>query len=72
MRKSQKRLSKNKCTLKAQEWGQDSVNNWAVPPDGWSIRFNGQLEAPYSEEFTLTTRANGGTRLWIRDPDAGV
>ncbi len=40
----------------------DGVNN-----KEYSIRWTGQIEALFSEEYTFTTEAHGGVRLWIDD-----
>lgn len=34
-------------------------------PTNFAVRWTGQLEAPLSEEFTFSTYARGGVRLWI-------
>jgi hypothetical protein len=33
--------------------------------NGFAVRWTGQIEVPLTEEFTLSTYARGGVRLWI-------
>ncbi|MEA5469100.1 PA14 domain-containing protein [Spirulina sp. 06S082] len=54
------------------EWYGGNPVYGSLPNDNWSARFTGKLEAPYSEDFTLTTRANGGSRVWVRDPNTNT
>jgi hypothetical protein len=37
----------------------------AVPADGFSVRWTGQVRAPFSETFTFWTFTDEGVRLWI-------
>ena len=35
--------------------------------DGYSVRWEGELEVPYGETYTFTTRADDGIRLWVNN-----
>jgi hypothetical protein len=47
--------------------------NWAaaspqgLPADGFSIRWVGELEVPFSETYTFYTNTDDGVRLWVND-----
>jgi hypothetical protein len=37
----------------------------AVGPDGFSVRWTGEVEAGYTETYTFYTRVDDGVRLWV-------
>lgn len=37
----------------------------SLPKDNFSVRWSGQVQAKYSEEYTFYTQADDGTRLWV-------
>ena len=46
--------------------------NWSTaspmplfPPDGFSVRWTGEVEAPHGESFVFTTRSRDGVRVWV-------
>lgn len=45
-------------------WG-DSAPDPALPIDGFSVRWSGQILAPSSETYTFYTHSDDGVRLWI-------
>jgi hypothetical protein len=45
-------------------WGAGSPAN-GLGPDLFSIRWQGQLQAPATGTFTFTTRSDDGVRLWV-------
>jgi hypothetical protein len=38
-----------------------------VAPDGFSVRWRGEIEPAFSEVYTFYTRTDDGSRLWIND-----
>jgi hypothetical protein len=38
-----------------------------LPADGFSVRWVGELEAPYSETYTFYPNTDDGVRLWVND-----
>ena len=47
------------------DWGDDSPAPGTVRDDGFSIRWTGQIEAPATGNYTFTTLADDGVRLWV-------
>jgi hypothetical protein len=45
-------------------WGTASPTANITPPQ-FSVRWVGQIEAVYTEQYTFTTTGKGGIRLWI-------
>lgn len=45
-------------------WGSGSPTS-GVDPDTFSVRWSGQVEPLYSEQYTFYTTSNQGVRLWI-------
>jgi len=39
----------------------------ALPADGFSVRWNGQITAPLSEAYTFYLYSDGGARLWVHN-----
>ena len=48
------------------DWGL-SPPHPAVDPERFSVRWTGQIEAEYSEEYTFFITSDNGRRLWIDD-----
>jgi len=47
------------------DYGGNSPEPSVVNPDGFSVRWRGELQAAFSEVYTFYTRTNDGSRLWI-------
>ncbi len=47
-------------------WG-DSSPDPLIGSDTFSVRWTGQVEPQYSEQYTFYTRSDDGTRLWVND-----
>jgi len=47
--------------------GADSPEPNVVNEDGFSVRWRGEVEAVFSEEYTFYTRTDDGSRLWVND-----
>ena len=47
--------------------GADSPDPNVVNEDAFSVRWRGEVEAVFSEEYTFYTRTNDGSRLWVND-----
>lgn len=48
------------------DWGTGSPNVY-MEEDTFSVRWTGQVEPKYSEEYTFYTNAGDGVRLWVDD-----
>jgi hypothetical protein len=46
------------------EWDNGSPNA-SIAPDSFSVRWEGQVQAQFSETYTFTTRSDDGVRLWV-------
>ncbi|MFK8185844.1 MAG: PA14 domain-containing protein [Phormidesmis sp.] len=46
------------------DWGTGSPNN-AIGADTFSVRWTGQVEPRFSEEYTFYTSTDDGVRLWV-------
>jgi uncharacterized protein (DUF1800 family) len=46
------------------EWGTGTPYG-AVPADGFSVRWNGEVEAVATGDYTFATMADDGVRLWV-------
>ena len=46
------------------DWGTGSPAS-GVAADGFSVRWNGQVQAQFSETYTLSTVSDDGVRLWV-------
>jgi GH35 family endo-1,4-beta-xylanase len=46
------------------DWGSGSPVA-GIPADQFSVRWNGWVEAPKTESFTFTVKADDGARLWV-------
>ncbi|MFC1635368.1 PA14 domain-containing protein [Planctomycetota bacterium] len=47
------------------DWGDPGGPDPAVGDDQFSIRWNGEVEAAFTETYTFYTRSDDGVRLWI-------
>lgn len=47
-------------------WGTGSPDP-SLPSDNFSVRWTGQLQPLYSENYTFQTRTDDGVRLWVND-----
>ena len=47
-------------------WGTAAPTANITPPQ-FSVRWEGQIEAVYTEQYTFSTTANDGVRLWVND-----
>jgi hypothetical protein len=47
-------------------WGNSGPGN-GINTDNFSVRWEGQIKAPYSGSFNFITNNDDGTRLWIND-----
>ena len=48
-------------------WGSDSPDPAALGYDSFSIRWEGELEPPYSETYTFVATTDDGVRLWVNN-----
>ena len=48
-------------------WDQDSPLPGTVGADRFSVRWEGQVEAPLSGSYTFSTVSDDGVRLWVND-----
>jgi hypothetical protein len=46
-------------------WGDGAPGN--LPADGFSVRWVGELEVPFSETYTFYPTTDDGVRLWVND-----
>ncbi|MEO1393970.1 MAG: DUF4347 domain-containing protein [Cyanobacteria bacterium J06634_5] len=58
-------LSRNDATLDF-NWGNGSPDA-TIGADTYSARWSGEVEARYTENYTLQTRTDDGVRLWINN-----
>jgi len=47
------------------DYGAGSPEPNIVQPDGFSVRWRGEVEAAFSQVYTFYTRTNDGSRLWV-------
>ncbi|MCB0850601.1 MAG: PQQ-dependent sugar dehydrogenase, partial [Bacteroidetes bacterium] len=47
-------------------WGSGSPDG-SIGSNTYSVRWEGQIEAPYTENFTFTTSADDGVKLWVNN-----
>jgi hypothetical protein len=47
-------------------WGADSPDP-KVPAKGFSARWTGEFEVPFTSDWTFTTNCKDGVRLWVND-----
>lgn len=48
------------------DWGSGSPDA-LVPPDGFSVRWTGKIQAKYTEQYTFHTITDDGVRLWVNN-----
>jgi hypothetical protein len=48
-------------------FGAGSPEAGVVNEDGFSVRWRGEIEAVFSEDYTFYTRTDDGSRLWLND-----
>ncbi|NET91321.1 MAG: DUF4114 domain-containing protein [Kamptonema sp. SIO1D9] len=48
------------------DWSTDTPDP-NIENDTWSVRWTGQIEALYTEEYTFTSAADDGMRVWINN-----
>ncbi len=48
-------------------FGAGSPEAGVVDEDGFSVRWRGEVEAVFSEDYTFYTRTDDGSRLWLND-----
>ena len=46
------------------DWGERSPSA-KLPPNDFSVRWSGELEAPVTGDYTFATLADDGVRLWV-------
>lgn len=47
------------------EWGDGSPAGGTINTDNFSVRWTGQVKAPISGQYTFSTNADDGVRLWV-------
>jgi len=48
------------------DWGSGTPDP-QVPADGFSVRWTGELEVPFTSSWTFTSSCKDGVRLWVND-----
>jgi hypothetical protein len=46
-------------------WGTGSPDPGVIPADNFSVRWTGQIQPQYSENYTFYTTSDDGVRLWV-------